>query len=623
MASYTVKSPCVVTESSFCSPTPKTRPLFTPDGSRDHVLWTQLQEIADHACGQSIGESASSSSSAAESDSLGGGSIRNSSPESIFAKNASNRNHNISLATASTTIGHNSSLRSNISSGSNRSHHSFDEDKFGRLSPMVLSRPSSHKLKQQLMISAGKLRPGASPNPDLGYHTLTPTSSIDSPVRGSPDLLGVRATKTPISDLHILTHNAKHSPVSRSLKAPVLHGRAGPSCTPRPRMNYFDLLDDDLVVKILSYVNSNELVKCSRISRRFYFLAWEPRLWSSIWLVGESLDADLALKTIIRLLSRNTSSQQLPVDTLVLGGCQHLTDRGLAIVARRCPELRHLEVQNCANLTNGGLMDLVTKCTLLEHLDVSGCHMISTIAVHQPPQPPIHQVPTRLMQLPQRRSLNLQYLDLTDCASLEDSGLKMIVETCPQLLYLFLRRCQSITDVGIKYIGSYCPSLRELSISDCVQITDFGLYELAKLGPNLRYLSVAKCDRISDSGVKQIAKLCYKLRYLNVRGCEAVSDEAVDTLARSCSRLRSLDIGKCDVTDVGLKVLSENCPNLKKLSVKSCEMVSDQGIQLIAYYCRGLQQLNVQDCPISSEGYKTVKKFCRRCIIEHSNPGFF
>eukprot|EP00095_Tigriopus_kingsejongensis_P010600 snap_masked-scaffold818_size92908-processed-gene-0.13 protein:Tk10600 transcript:snap_masked-scaffold818_size92908-processed-gene-0.13-mRNA-1 annotation:"hypothetical protein OsI_16083" len=102
-----------------------------------------------------------------------------------------------------------------------------------------------------------------------------------------------------------------------------------------------------------------------------------------------------------------------------------------------------------------------------------------------------------------------------------------------------------------------------------------------------------------------------------------VGDEAVDTLARSCSRLRSLDIGKCDVTDVGLKVLSENCPNLKKLSVKSCEMVSDQGIQLIAYYCRGLQQLNVQDCPISSEGYKTVKKFCRRCIIEHSNPGFF
>jgi F-box/leucine-rich repeat protein 7 len=36
-------------------------------------------------------------------------------------------------------------------------------------------------------------------------------------------------------------------------------------------------------------------------------------------------------------------------------------------------------------------------------------------------------------------------LDLTDCASLEDSGLKMVVENCPQLIYLFLRRCSGIT----------------------------------------------------------------------------------------------------------------------------------------------------------------------------------
>merc|ERR1719458_1881541 len=96
-----------------------------------------------------------------------------------------------------------------------------------------------------------------------------------------------------------------------------------------------------------------------------------------------------------------------------------------------------------------------------------------------------------------RRQLGLTCLDLTDCVSVEDSGVK-------------------ITDAGLKYVSSYCPSLRELSISDCPQITDFGLYELAKLGPNLRYLSVAKCDQISDTGVKQIAKLCYKLRYLNV-----------------------------------------------------------------------------------------------------------
>ena len=69
--------------------------------------------------------------------------------------------------------------------------------------------------------------------------------------------------------------------------------------------------------------------------------------------------------------------------------------------------------------------------------------MISTIKVHQPPPTPnLRNTP---QNLPLRRLDHLQYLDLTDCISLEDTGLKMVVETCPQLLYLFLRRCTSIS----------------------------------------------------------------------------------------------------------------------------------------------------------------------------------
>lgn len=75
--------------------------------------------------------------------------------------------------------------------------------------------------------------------------------------------------------------------------------------------------------------------------------------------------------------------------------------------------------------------------------------MISTIKVHQPPPTPNPAMrgatSSSPANLPLRRLDHLQYLDLTDCASLEDTGLKMVVETCPQLLYLFLRRCTAIT----------------------------------------------------------------------------------------------------------------------------------------------------------------------------------
>lgn len=61
----------------------------------------------------------------------------------------------------------------------------------------------------------------------------------------------------------------------------------------------------------------------------------------------------------------------------------------------------------------------------------SGCPQITCINVNPGLEPP--------------RRLLLQYLDLTDCASIQDSGLKIIVRNCPLLVYLYLRRCVQIT----------------------------------------------------------------------------------------------------------------------------------------------------------------------------------
>ena len=55
-----------------------------------------------------------------------------------------------------------------------------------------------------------------------------------------------------------------------------------------------------------------------------------------------------------------------------LNGCEQLTDKGLHTVAKRCPELRYLEVQGCTKLTNIGVFEAVSYCVNLEHLDVTG-----------------------------------------------------------------------------------------------------------------------------------------------------------------------------------------------------------------------------------------------------------
>uniref|UniRef100_A0A146LBE7 F-box/LRR-repeat protein 7 n=2 Tax=Lygus hesperus TaxID=30085 RepID=A0A146LBE7_LYGHE len=372
----------------------------------------------------------------------------------------------------------------------------------------------------------------------------------------------------------------------------------------RSTRSHFDRLPDDAVLKIFGWLNSSDLCVCARVCRRWEALAWDPSLWTALSLAGEHISGDKAIRCIVRRLC---SAQNLRKVSLSDGAW--MTDKGLLMLARRCPELTNVQLHGCSAVSDSALFELVTRATNLNHLDLTGCVKISCVSVTPGPEPP--------------RRLLLQYLDLTDCAAVDDGGLRVIVRNCPQLVYLYLRRCTKITDAGIKFIPSFCSGLRELSVSDCMQVTDFGLYELAKLGATLRYLSVAKCVRVSDAGLKVIARRCYKLRYLNARGCEAVSDDSLSVVARSCPRLRALDVGKCDVSDAGLRALAQSCPNLKKLSLRMCDLVTDRGVQCVAYYCRGLQQLNIQDCQISVEGYRAVKKYCKRCVIEHTNPGFF
>jgi F-box and leucine-rich repeat protein 7 len=365
----------------------------------------------------------------------------------------------------------------------------------------------------------------------------------------------------------------------------------------------FDSLPNDVVIKVFQWLDTYDLLTLATVCRRFEKLIWDPALWKTITLKGEGVSGDKALNCILRRLVDQSNEKCSQVERVMLSdGCK-LGDKGLQMIIRKCPNITHLQTQFCTSITNQSLIEFVSKCTNLQHLDITGCSQISCINQNAADG---------------SRKLLLQYVDLTDCASLDDMGLRLIVKNCPLLIYFYLRRCIMLTDTSLKYISKFCIALKELSVSDCLNVTDFGLYELAKLGQTLRYLSVAKC-KVSDVGLKYLARRCYKLRYVNCRGCEGVSDESIIVLARSCSRLRSLDIGKTDVSDAGIIALAESCPNLKKLSLKNCDMLGDEGIRYISYYCRGLQLLNIQDCNITAEGYKSVKKFCRRCVIQHNN----
>jgi hypothetical protein len=78
-------------------------------------------------------------------------------------------------------------------------------------------------------------------------------------------------------------------------------------------------------------------------------------------------------------------------------------------------------------------VDLTSRCKELEQLDVSGCGLVSGVGVTASPTSP---------------HLPLQLLDMSDCARLDDTSLRLVVESCPQLQFLYLRRCTQISGIG-------------------------------------------------------------------------------------------------------------------------------------------------------------------------------
>lgn len=140
----------------------------------------------------------------------------------------------------------------------------------------------------------------------------------------------------------------------------------------------FDLLPDDLVTSVFSHLPAESLCACARACRRFYFLAWEPRLWVRLRLGPSStLDADAALDRLLALVARHSGAPDLrsaaQVRRLELGGCVRLTDTGLAAAAARCPALRRADLRGCTRVTERGVFSgLVARCPHLQHLDVAG-----------------------------------------------------------------------------------------------------------------------------------------------------------------------------------------------------------------------------------------------------------
>ncbi|XP_017972760.1 PREDICTED: F-box/LRR-repeat protein 12 [Theobroma cacao] len=241
------------------------------------------------------------------------------------------------------------------------------------------------------------------------------------------------------------------------------------------------------------------------------------------------------------------------------------------------------------------------------------------------------------------RFQHLEYLSLSGCIELPDSGLTYLKYYGSRLQTLCLDCCFGITDYGLSLVGIGCPSLTVISLYRC-NITDAALEALASTCLALKHVNLAYCPRISDSGLRALSQGCRQLSAIKISNCRAVSGVGF----RGCSStLVYLDAEFCNlelegimgiVSGGGLKFLNIAglsslslkdelaaigngfAAGLKILSLRMCRTVSDASIVAIAKGCPLLTEWNLALChEVRFSGWASIGLNCHNLEKLHVN----
>ncbi|KAI9301893.1 hypothetical protein BJ944DRAFT_290587 [Cunninghamella echinulata] len=373
----------------------------------------------------------------------------------------------------------------------------------------------------------------------------------------------------------------------------------------------FDQLPDELQIKIFSYLTVKQLLKITKVCKRWYYLVYEGSLWQTldttpfydIIPAEQILKLALASGTFLKVANfrgciqltshmlRVLSKSCYNTEILCLKDCRGLSTPSIACFLKVSHQLRILDLSGLESIKNSTLTIIGQHLHHLEELNINWCRNITGEGIQELLQP---------QQQPQQQHTilsSLQILKLNGCKLLDEYTMQLIASSLPNLRQIYLASCASIKDnTLIEFLQhlSTPSSLTHLNLSHCIQLTDTSLRSLAKYCKRLIYLELAGCQGFSDIGLAHfISKLDPFLAYLDLEDVSTITGQTIKMLATHQPNLKRLCIANCTLIDdepVQDLILKGSCQQLEHLELDGCS-ISDHCLEKIATYLSDQQQL--------------------------------
>ncbi|XP_072174296.1 uncharacterized protein [Diadema setosum] len=225
----------------------------------------------------------------------------------------------------------------------------------------------------------------------------------------------------------------------------------------------------------------------------------------SVIKLTETCITDVTLMQIARILGPK-------LQELELLWCDDITDRGLLLVAQRCPSLQTLQLRQRAMCVDT-LLAFAQNCPDLQHVGLSG----------------ISCVCDDVMETLGGRLRKLQTLDISWNSGLTNHAVSVILSTCPLLTQLLLMGLKQITEKPfLPIIANYskwrrCQVLIKLKLREQKLRKETGMPQLSSdeefedlyvplrstsYAPSLGHINLTFCDHVNDNRLQEIVAVC-------------------------------------------------------------------------------------------------------------------
>eukprot|EP00092_Neocalanus_flemingeri_P036684 GFUD01039939.1.p1 GENE.GFUD01039939.1~~GFUD01039939.1.p1 ORF type:complete len:363 (-),score=105.40 GFUD01039939.1:18-1106(-) len=312
------------------------------------------------------------------------------------------------------------------------------------------------------------------------------------------------------------------------------------TCPDPENASHHQTVPDEVWISILSFLPPFSLCSMSKTSHRFNCLSRDPTLWTNLTIDWQSIKNHTT--SVEGIINRSTRIKSMTVRNRTF---EQVNSPQIVMIVKKANS-------TLTSLTFSPDWDSAEIGTMEITLGNNAIAKLGTMT-------------------------NLTSLELAG-DWIKTAGIKAI-SNLVKLEKLKMPGAEQVTPNYMKDLFSQLTNLKLVDISDCKKgASDMVVTALAQNNPHLEYLDLDGCELVTGESLMVVAKKCPNLNHLSLDSDEQVNDPVMLKIASSCPQLTHVRLAFSLITDVTLKQLVTNCPNLSFVDLFGCDNITERGV---------------------------------------------